>query len=78
MKSGELAAKLRGSLATLDPDTLTDEQVGGLLSMTGAGDTGTPERMAEINEILNALPVRLRERLLTEYLNRLMRLHEKP
>ncbi len=76
LKSGDLAAKLRESLATIDPGTLTDEQVGGLLSMAGVGDSGTPDRMAEINELLNALPVRLRERLLTEYLNRLMRLHE--
>jgi hypothetical protein len=29
--------------------------------------------MAEINEVLNALPVALRERLLVEYLNGLLR-----
>jgi len=29
--------------------------------------------MAEINEVLNALPVKLRERLLVEYLNELYR-----
>ena len=32
-----------------------------------------PGRMAEINEVLNALPVPLRERLLIEYLNELFR-----
>jgi hypothetical protein len=32
--------------------------------------------MAEINEILNALPVPLRERLLVEYLNDLYRHHD--
>lgn len=74
MGGGELAAKLRGALAHLDPATLSDEQVRGLLSMAGvAGDGPPPSRMADVNEVMNALPPTLRERLLTEYLNQLMR-----
>ena len=41
--------------------------------MAGVSGSGLPERMADINEVLNALPIRLRERLLVEYLNELFR-----
>jgi len=35
--------------------------------------TPWPERMAGINEILNALPAQLRERLVTEFMSELLR-----
>ncbi len=44
-----------------------------LYGMAGVSGTSLPGRMAEINEVLNALPVPLRERLLVEYLNVLYR-----
>jgi glutamate/tyrosine decarboxylase-like PLP-dependent enzyme len=69
MKSGELAAFVRDAFAGIDPSTLSSEQFGEMLGMAGIQGTALPARMAEINEILNALPVPLRERLLTEYLN---------
>ena len=37
--------------------------------MAGAGGDALPGRMAEINEVLNALPPALTERLLTEFMN---------
>jgi hypothetical protein len=40
-----------------------------MLAMTGASGDALPGRMAEINEVLNALPPALTERLLTEYMN---------
>jgi hypothetical protein len=49
---------------------------GGVLAMAGVEGSHLPERMAEINEVLNALPVALRERLLVEYLNDLYRSRE--
>jgi len=73
MKSGELAAIAKEVYADLDPDELTDETISEMLGMAGVEGTSLPERMAEINEILNALPVKLRERLLIEYLNDLFR-----
>jgi hypothetical protein len=57
----------------LRPAELTDDVFQGLLAMAGIQGTGLPGRMAEINEVLNALPVPLRERLLVEYLNELFR-----
>ncbi len=71
MKSGELGAAVQESFGSIDPDTLSAETFGEMLGMAGIQGTALPERMAEINEILNALPVALRERLLVEYLNEL-------
>jgi len=69
MKSGDLAAAVTEAFGSIDPSTLTEETFGEMLGMAGIQGTALPERMAGINEILNALPVALRERLLVEYLN---------
>ncbi len=70
LPSGELAPKIKETFGHLEPKDLTDEVFEGMLAMAGiTGGTELPGRMAEINEVLNALPVPLRERLLVEYLN---------
>jgi glutamate/tyrosine decarboxylase-like PLP-dependent enzyme len=69
LPSGELAPKIREAFGSLRPEDLTDELFESLLAMAGVTGTSLPGRMAEINEVLNALPVPLRERLLVEYLN---------
>ena len=71
MKSGELAAKIREAFGALDPSAVGPETFAGLLAMAGVSGSSLPGRMAEINEVLNALPVPLREKLLVEYLNAL-------
>lgn len=73
MPSGELAGKIRAAFADMDPSTLGDDTFQGLLAMAGVQGSALPGRMAEVNEVLNALPVKLRERLLVEYLNELFR-----
>ena len=60
---------LQAALAGIDLATLDDEALGGLLTMAGIQGAALPARMAEINEILNALSPTLRERVLTAYLN---------
>ncbi len=69
MKSGELAAAIKQGFAAIDPDDLTEETFAEMLGMANIDGSGLPTRMAEINEILNALPADLRERLLAEYVN---------
>jgi sphinganine-1-phosphate aldolase len=76
LPSGELGAKIRERFGSIDADALTPEAFQGLLAMAGVQGTSLPGRMAEINEVLNALPVRMRERLLVEYLNELYQRHE--
>ena len=57
----------------MDPRDLDDSVLQGMLGMAGIEGTTLPGRMAEINEVLNALPVPLRERILVMYLNDLFR-----
>ncbi len=71
MKAGELAARIREAFGGASADHVGPETLAGLLGMAGVEGSRLPERMAEINEVLNALPVPLRERLLVEYLNTL-------
>jgi sphinganine-1-phosphate aldolase len=76
MKSGHLAAAVREAFASIDPADLTKESFSGMLGMAGIQGYKVPERMAEINEILNALPAALREKLLTEFMNELLQYRE--
>jgi glutamate/tyrosine decarboxylase-like PLP-dependent enzyme len=73
LPAGELAPKIREAFGGLRPEDLDENVFQGLLGMAGVQGTSIPGRMAEINEVLNALPVPLRERLLVEYLNELFR-----
>ena len=73
LPSGELAPKIREAYGDLEPEDLSPEVFADMLALAGIDGTSLPGRMAEINEVLNALPVRLRERLLVEYLNELFR-----
>lgn len=74
MQSGRLGAQIKEALASVDPSALGSDSIGQMLAMAGIQGNELPERMAEINEILNALPAALREKLLIEYLNDLYRL----
>lgn len=73
MKSGELGPMAAQMLSSIGPEGLDDETFGGLLQMIGMGGGGLPSRMAEINEILNALPSAMREQLLDKFVNDLFR-----
>jgi glutamate/tyrosine decarboxylase-like PLP-dependent enzyme len=70
LPSSPIAASVREGFAAIDPSQVTPEMIQQLLGMLGGGD-GLHGRMAEINEVLNALPPRLREALLNEYMNQL-------
>jgi glutamate/tyrosine decarboxylase-like PLP-dependent enzyme len=73
LPSGQLAPKIRAAFGHLRAEDLDEQACQGLLRMAGVEGSGLPGRMAEINEVLNALPPPLRERLLVEYLNGLYR-----
>jgi glutamate/tyrosine decarboxylase-like PLP-dependent enzyme len=69
LPAGQLAPKIRAAFGEIRAEELDEGVFRGLLAMAGIEGGGLPRRMAEINEVLNALPVALRERLLVEYLN---------
>lgn len=57
------------ALAQVDVSTMSDETMRQMMTMAGVGGGGDPHVGAEINEILDALDPRFRERLLTEFMN---------
>ncbi|MDX3075087.1 pyridoxal phosphate-dependent decarboxylase family protein [Streptomyces sp. NPDC088354] len=60
--------------AGLDPDTLGPEEVAGVLAFAGlGGGSELPRRMAPVLALLDALPGRLKERLLTEFVGSVFR-----
>ncbi|QWF21620.1 aminotransferase class V-fold PLP-dependent enzyme [Nocardioides sp. LMS-CY] len=63
-------------IGVLDPNTLTDADFDGLLAaagLAGGGDLALPERMAEVNAMLDLASPRMREALLVAFLDRLQR-----
>jgi hypothetical protein len=63
---------LLDAVRDLDPDSLGDDVLGTLLPLAGIGPgEGLPERMAAINALLEQMPMRLRERILVEFLGQL-------
>ena len=70
----EVAPGLRDFVRALDPATLSDEDFDGLLAAVGMGDgAAPPERMAEVNALLDIAAPRVREALLVAFLARLAR-----
>ncbi len=67
--SGAIAAGIKDAFADVQPDQVTPEMLEQMLAMAGAGGNALPGRMAEVNEVLNALPPALTERVLVEYMN---------
>lgn len=73
-RAPEGGGELRTALAALGDRPLAPESLAGLLAAAGVQGSALPERMAGINQLMNALPTALREQLLTEYFNQLYRL----
>ncbi|MCB9640233.1 MAG: aspartate aminotransferase family protein [Myxococcales bacterium] len=65
----ELAANVKEMFGQITPDQITEDVLQGMLGMAGIQGDGLPERMAEVNEVLNSIPTALVERLLTEFMN---------
>ena len=68
---------LSAAAVALDPETLSDNDLDGLLALAGLADgdgaLDLPERMAPVNALLDVAPPRLREALLLAFLDRLSR-----
>ena len=69
MKTTALAVEVKKLLAGGGNQDISDQDISQMMGMLGIEGNQLPSRMAEINEILNVLPVQLRERLLINFLN---------
>ena len=71
-----MVAMVREALAGFDTTDVPDVVLIQLLQMVGLGEGDLPDsEMAEINHILDELPIQLRDRVLTLYFNELCRFH---
>jgi hypothetical protein len=71
----EVGPDLEAFVRALDPASLSEEDFDGLLAAVGMGGEtpGLPERMAEVNALLDLASPALREALLIAFLDRLSR-----
>ncbi len=75
LPEGEWVGLARNALTAVDPAAITDTEIKDMLALAGlGGGDGLPHRMADVNGILDALPPKLRERLLTTFVNELFSL----
>ena len=74
LPTGDSAEMVSQMFSGIDASTLTPEMFQSLLQVAGIGGVSLPDRMAGINEMLDALPAKLREKLLVEYVNQLYKI----
>jgi len=63
------------AFSQIDPSTINEEIFSQMMQMAGISSDALPEGMAEINEVLNALPKKVCEKLLIQYVNDLFSQH---
>ena len=71
IETADIVGMIRQGLEGVDFSKIDDDDLKNMMKMAGIRPGGLPGRMAEINEILNALPPELRERVLIVYFNEL-------
>lgn len=71
LPKSSVAENVSQALSGVDPASLGPEMLGQMLAMAGVGGVGLPDKSADINDILAALPPALNERLLAEFVNEL-------
>ena len=68
---GDLVRLVEEGLGHLDLNALSEAELADLLALAGIDGEGLPEGMAEINQVLDALPPDAREMLLVRFVNNL-------
>ena len=69
MPEGELVGFVRKSLAGMDLAAISEADIMNLMAAAGVSDGVLPDRMADINGVLDALPAHVRETVLTTFVN---------
>ena len=71
IKFGKLAQTVEGFLSNMTSTQNLDDIFSKFIEMAGIQKSTFPKRMANVNEMLNVLPPKFRERLLIEFSNKL-------
>lgn len=69
LPDGELSGLVMAGREGMDPSALSDQDLMGMMAAVGVAQGVLPDRMADINGLLNALPARIREHLLIAFVN---------
>ncbi len=69
LPEGDLVKMVREGLKDIDLANVSEEDIKGLLAMAGIDGQGLPEQMADINGVLDVLPAKAREKILTSFVN---------
>ncbi len=69
LPEGDLVKMVQTGLEDIDLANASDADIKGLLVMAGIGGEGLPERMADVNGVLDALPADAREKILKSFVN---------
>ena len=69
LPEGDLVKMVRAGLQEVDLSNVSDADVKGLLAMAGLKGQGLPDRMADINGVLDELPAEAREKILVSFVN---------
>jgi len=69
LPEGELTALIKGNPGGVDLSSISDTDIINMMAAAGVADGVLPDRMADINGVLDALPALVREKVLTTFVN---------
>ncbi|MEA3231719.1 MAG: aspartate aminotransferase family protein, partial [Thermodesulfobacteriota bacterium] len=69
LPESDLVKMVRAELKEVDLANISDADIKGLLAVAGLEGQGLPDRMADINGVLDELPAEAREKILVSYVN---------
>jgi selenocysteine lyase/cysteine desulfurase len=69
LPEGDLVKMVRAGLQEVDLSNFSDSDIKDLLAMAGLKGQGLPDRMADINGVLDELPAEAREKILISFVN---------
>ena len=69
LKQSEIVESLKDMLGSVDTATIDDSMYTQMMAMAGIEGANLPDRMAEINQLLNTLPPDFKEKMLVNFLN---------
>ncbi len=69
IQEGESVKAILDAVAAMKPEDINEDNISDMMAMAGVAGDNLPERMADINDIMNSLSIEHRELLLIEFFN---------